>query len=163
MTVMNKYSLPYRARSPPTDKVTDGKWPSVCRSAHLCLLSWRNSARGIFTVKGTSVCTVRSGGEQKSPSHFPLALPAPLVSVISTPKADSISLPRGVLCGTDTEGPRTDTEGPFRAGLCSHPGKCPTVCLTLGHISVPFIMRLRATCSFPVTSSRRADAIQAGG
>lgn len=35
--------------------------------------------------------------------------------------------------------------------------------LTLGHISVPFMMRFRATWSLPVTSSSRADAIQAGG
>lgn len=56
-----------------------------------------------------------------------------------------------------------DTKVPLGLASCSLPGKCPTACRTLGHISVPFIIRFRATCSFPVTSSRRADAIQAGG
>ena|SRR6218665_1130646 len=32
-----------------------------------------------------------------------------------------------------------------------------------GHSSQPCMMRLRAVCSFPVTSSRVAEAIQAGG
>lgn len=35
--------------------------------------------------------------------------------------------------------------------------------ITLGHISVPFMIRFRATWILPVTSSSLADAIQAGG
>lgn len=35
--------------------------------------------------------------------------------------------------------------------------------VTLGHISVPFMMRFLATWILPVTSSSLADAIQAGG
>lgn len=35
--------------------------------------------------------------------------------------------------------------------------------ITLGHISVPFMMRFLATWILPVTSSSLADAIQAGG
>lgn len=46
--------------------------------------------------------------------------------------------------------------------FCSNQQGSKTI-LTLGHISVPFMMRFRATCSLPVTSSSRAEAIHAGG